>query len=135
MNHQKVVFLQEVGITRWQVRKPELLVNCAPMVDHPPVIDTHQFKLLVICADSDIKHPLMEKIIHAFSFERAQVYFCSMSDFENQQGDLPTYLWSTLGDIKDVQSHQLLNSPPMLKLSHDPIAKQQLWKQFSAFNQ
>ncbi|HIP76448.1 MAG TPA: DNA polymerase III subunit psi [Psychromonas hadalis] len=135
MNHRKIAFLQEVGITRWQLRKPQLLVNCAPATDCPPAIDTLQFKLLVICHDEDKQHPLMAKIISAFNFELAHVYFCSMRDFENQQSELPAMLWSTLGELEEVKSHQLLNSPAMHQLSNDPVAKKQLWKQFSAFNQ
>jgi DNA polymerase-3 subunit psi len=135
MNHRRIAFLQEVGITRWQLRKPQLLVNCAQNADCPAEIDTSQFKLLVICSDDDIKHPLMTKIIHAFNFEISQVYFCSMHDFENRQGELPHTLWSTLGKLEQVKSHQLLHSPQMHKLTNNPEAKKQLWKQFSVINQ
>ena len=126
MQHQKAVYLQEMGITRWQLRKPQLFPN------YNPTSDISHASLLVVCCDSDIKMPLMEKILSAFSLDKTKVEYFSMQQFEDYQGSLPTFIWSTLGEINSLQEHQVLISPTLTTLNNDPHAKKSLWKQFCA---
>ncbi len=131
MNHQQAVYLQEMGITRWQVRKPNLFPN-SKFVSH---CDLSHFSLLVVCHADDFQHPLMQKILSAFNFKLAQVTHCEMDKFEALQGKLPEYIWSTLGLIDVISGCKLLNSPSLSVLTNSPTEKKALWKQFCALNQ
>lgn len=130
MKHQQAVYLQEMGITRWQVRKPDLFSQS----DAAESVDLSRYSLLVLCSEADFAHPLMAKILSAFNFPADAVYHCSMAQFENQQGVLPEYIWSTFGPVNQPFGHKLLTSPPLPELENDPQEKKALWKQFCAFN-
>lgn len=130
MQHQQAVYLQEMGITRWQVRKPNLFSHS----DATEQLDLSRYSLLVLCSEADFSHPLMAKILNAFHFSADSVYHCSMAQFEDQQGALPEYIWSTFGAINQPFGHKLLTSPPISQLENNPKEKKALWKQFCAFN-
>ncbi|MCK5819611.1 MAG: DNA polymerase III subunit psi [Psychromonas sp.] len=127
MEHQKAVYLQEMGITRWQLRKPQLFLNCTILADisHAP--------MLIICSKADIRHPLMEMILCAFNFPYDEVQFFSMQAFQDHQGALPTMIWSTLGHISGLKEHQIMTTPHLAQLSKEPLQKKSLWEQFCAF--
>ena len=131
MKHQQAVYLQEMGITRWQVRKPELFSNFQ-RAEH---VDFSRYSLLVLSNEHEFSHPLMSNILKAFKFSVDQVYHCSMAEFENQQGALPEYIWSMMGPINQPFSHKVLTSPPLSQLENNPKEKKALWEQFCAFNQ
>jgi DNA polymerase-3 subunit psi len=131
MKHQQTVYLQEMGITRWLVRKPELFNNG----QHNEILNLGQYDLLVICSDNDFVNPLMDKILQAFKFTTDKVFHCTLTDFENYRGELPEYIWSTVGNIEQVIGHKLLNSVSVSELESDPEEKRALWEQFCAFNQ
>lgn len=124
MQHQKAIYLQEMGITRWQLRKPQLFPQYQPLFDisHAP--------LLVICSESDTKHPLMNKILNAFAVDQTQVEYLTMQAFEDHQGTLPNIIWSTVGNISELNGHQILTSPNLDMLSNNHQEKKSLWKQF-----
>lgn len=128
MLHQKSLYLQEMGITHWQVRKPALFTHGSGF----PMLDLSQYKLLFICADDEFNHPLTAAVFMAFNLKESDVCCCSLEQFENQQGDLPAMIWSTLGAIKEVAGHTLLTSPAITELAEQPLAKRQLWEQFCA---
>lgn len=127
MLHQKALYLQEMGITRWQVRKPTLFTNGSGF----PTLDLSACKLLLVCREGDFEHPLTAAILTAFNIKHDDVCCCTMEQFENQQGELPDIIWSTLGDIKQ-PGHALLTSPSIAELAMQPHAKKQLWEQFCA---
>ncbi|WP_354623651.1 DNA polymerase III subunit psi [Psychromonas sp. MME2] len=129
MQHQKAVYLQEMGITRWQVRKPELFACEAGKKN----VDLSRYALLILIEEAEFAHPLMGNILKAFQFSPEQVYHCSMAEFEAQQGVLPEYIWSTLGKINQPYGHKVLNSVPVSQLANNPHHKKSLWKQFCAF--
>ena len=130
MKHQQAVYLQEMGITRWQVRKPDLFSN----FQAGRATDLSHYSLLVLSSDVEFSHPLMNKILKAFKFSIEDVYHCSMAEFEDLQGPLPEYIWSTLGPVEQPLGHKLLTSPPLSQLENNPEQKRVLWKQFCAFN-
>ena len=129
MLHQKAFYLQEMGITRWQVRKPDLFSKA----ENNSAVDLSAYDLLVLCSEKAIAHPLTAKILSAFNMQEDKVYHCSMDEFENQQGALPTMIWSTLGPINQPYGHQLLTSPSIEILAENPHEKKALWEQFCAF--
>jgi len=129
MKHQQAAFLQEMGITHWQVRKPALFTTDQAIKPLNPSV----YKLLVICTEPDKTHPLMSAIIDAFAIDKDSVAFCSLFQFEQLQGDLPELVWSTLGDIKVADNVNFLSSPSLAVLNHEPDAKKSLWKQFCAY--
>jgi len=131
MKHQQALYLQEMGITRWQVRKPDLF----PLSVNLGAIDLSHYKLLLVASTADFAHPLMVNILNAFNLKLSEVYCCSMEQFENQQGQLPALIWSTLGEINQPYGHKLLTSVTIAQLANDANAKKALWKQFSALNQ
>ncbi|WP_372881218.1 DNA polymerase III subunit psi [Psychromonas sp.] len=131
MKHQQAVYLQEMGITRWQVRKPELFLH-APNAGG---VDLSHYSLLLIACENDFSHPLLANILTAFHFKPSDVYCCSMARFENQQGPLPDFIWSTLGKIDQPRGHKLITSPAITSLVDDAQAKKALWRQFCALNQ
>tara|TARA_R110001592_G_scaffold108581_1_gene303236 strand:+ start:2487 stop:2876 length:390 start_codon:yes stop_codon:yes gene_type:complete len=128
MKHQQAVFLQEMGIIHWQVRKPALF-KTEEMVKQ---LNLSGCKLLVVCTEEDIKHELMPAIINAFGFDPSDVKYCSLAQFENQQGALPDLIWSTLGQVEASVTHKLLHSPSLVSLATQSNAKKALWKQFCA---
>ena len=131
MKHQQAAFLQEMGITHWQVRKPALFTSEKELKQ----LNLSVYKLLIICTEADRSHALMESIINAFGIESDSVVYCSLNQFESQQGELPKLIWSTLGEI-DVSPHcQLLYSSSLAELNKQPLAKKSLWKQFCAYQQ
>ncbi|MCG6200186.1 DNA polymerase III subunit psi [Psychromonas antarctica] len=130
MKHQQAVYLQEMGITRWQVRKPTLFSHLSVTVP----VDLSHYSLLVLSSEADFSHPLMKKILKAFNFPVDAVYNCSVAEFENLQGPLPEYIWSTFGEISEPVGHKLLTSPPVAELENSPPQKKALWEQFCAFN-
>jgi len=131
MKHQQAVFLQEMGITHWQVRKPALFKAEGELEQ----LNLSVCKLLVVCTAADKKHPLMPAIISAFDIESDSVVYCSLAQFESQLGELPDFIWSTLGQIDTAPSHQLLHSPSLAVLATQQSAKKSLWKQFCATQQ
>lgn len=130
MKHQQAVYLQEMGITRWQVRKPNIFSHESTNES----TDLSRYSMLVLSSEAEFTHPLMAKILQAFKFAAEDVYYCSMTEFENLQGPLPEYIWSTLGEINQPFAHKLLTSPPLSQLENDPKEKRALWEQFCAFN-
>ncbi|HEY7865816.1 MAG TPA: DNA polymerase III subunit psi [Psychromonas sp.] len=131
MKHQQALYLQEMGITRWQVRKPDLF----PLSVNLSALDLSHYKLLLLASTADFAQPLMLSILNAFNLKLSEVYCCSMEQFENQQGQLPEFIWSTLGEINQPYGHKLLTSVPIAQLANDAKAKKNLWQQFCAFNQ
>jgi len=131
MKHQQAVFLQEMGITHWQVRKPALF-KTEEMLKQ---LNLSACKLLVVCTEQDKKHQLMSSIIDAFAIDNDTVVYCSLAQFENQQGALPELIWSTLGIIEVAATHQLLHSPSLATLATSGSAKKSLWKQYCALQQ
>ena len=130
MKHQQAVYLQEMGITRWQVRKPALFSDAQGSES----VDLSRYSLLIICTESDFTHPLLNNILKAFKFPVADVYRYSMDEFENHQGALPEYIWSMMGSVNQSVGHKLLTSPPLSQLEDNPKEKRILWEQFCAFN-
>ncbi len=130
MKHQQAVYLQEMGITRWQVRKPGLFGNFR----EKEAVDLSRYSLLVLSSEAEFSNPLMSKILKAFKFAVDDVYNCSMAEFEDLQGPLPEYIWSTIGPINQPFGHKLLTSPPLSQLENNPKEKKALWEQFCAFN-
>lgn len=128
MLHQKAFYLQEMGITHWQVRKPALFAQGSGF----PLLDLSDCHLLFVASQDEFEHPLTIAILKAFNIKKSHVCCCSLEQFENQQGNLPEIIWSTLGKIKQVSGHRLLTSPPISTLMHQPKAKKQLWEQFCA---
>ncbi|MEL0629373.1 DNA polymerase III subunit psi [Psychromonas aquatilis] len=126
MKHQQALFLQEMGITHWQVRKPELFKAESTTKQ----LNLSTCKLLIVCTEQDQQHKLMTAIVSAFSIDIDDVVFCSLEQFENQQGSLPRLIWSTLGKISVAANTQLLHSPSLAVLSKDGKAKKLLWKQY-----
>jgi DNA polymerase-3 subunit psi len=130
MLHQKAIYLQEMGITHWQVRKPALFSQGSGF----PMLDLSDCKLLFICAEGEFEHPLSLAIFKAFNIKENDVCCCSLEQFENQEGNLPAIIWSTLGKIKQASGHDLLTSPSIVELIQQPQAKKQLWEQFCALH-
>lgn len=130
MKHQQAVYLQEMGITRWQLRKPELFSN----FQDADGVDLSRYSLLLLSSEAEFSHPLLSNIVKAFKFSMDDVYHCSMAEFENMQGPLPEYIWSTMGPINQPFGHKLLTSPPLSQLENNPQEKRALWEQFCAFN-
>lgn len=128
MQHQKALYLQEMGITHWQVRKPALFTHGSGF----PMLDFSACKLLLICAQGEFEHPLTQAILTAFKLKTTDVCCCSLEQFENQQGNLPAMIWSTLGPVNQPNGHVLLTSPAITDLVKQPQAKKQLWEQFCA---
>lgn len=131
MRHQQAAFLQEMGISHWQVRKPALFTAEKEFKQ----LNLSVFKLLVVCTDQDKSHMLMKAIIRAFGIESDNVAYCSLNQFENQKGTLPKLIWSTLGKIEVSSHYQLLYSPSLTELNNNPTAKKTLWEQFCAYQQ
>lgn len=131
MKHQQAIFLQEMGITHWQVRKPALFKTAEKLKQ----LNLSVCKLLVVCSDQDRKHELMSSILHAFAIESDQVVYCSIEQFESQQGTLPSLIWSTLGKITVSANTKLLHSPSLATLANAGKAKKSLWNQYCAYQQ
>lgn len=130
MLHQKALYLQEMGITHWQVRRPSLFTKGSGF----PMLNLSECKLLFVCAEGEFDLPLTKAILAAFKIKEGDVCHCSMEQFENQQGDLPDIIWSTLGEIAHPSEHALLVTPAMRDLAKQPTAKKQLWEQFCALH-
>jgi len=130
MLHQKALYLQEMGIPHWQVRKPALFTQGSGF----PMRDLSGYKLLLICVQGEFEHPLTIAILQAFNVKIADACCCTMEQFENQQGELPKIIWSTLGTISQPYSQRLLTSPAIIDLATQPQAKKQLWEQFCALS-
>jgi DNA polymerase-3 subunit psi len=128
MQHQKALYLQEMGISHWQVRKPALFTKGSGF----PMLDLSACKLLLVSTKEEFNHPLTAAILTAFNIKLEDVCNCSMEQFENQQGNLPDIVWSTVGEISEPHDHALLNSPPIAELAQQPQAKKRLWEQFCA---
>ncbi|MCP4325953.1 MAG: DNA polymerase III subunit psi [Psychromonas sp.] len=128
MLHQKSLYLQEMGITHWQVRKPALFTYGCGF----PMLELSAYKLLIICSEQEFHHPLTAAVFMAFNLKKSDVCYCSLDQFENQQGELPEIIWSTIGEVKDLTGHTLLTSPTISELALQPLAKKQLWEQFCA---
>ena len=129
MIEKKALYLQEMGIARWQVRKPELFSHLQKKQE----TDLSTYSLLVLGAELELSNPLMINILKAFKFSVEDVYYCSTREFENYQGTLPEYIWSMAGKF-ELSGHKLLTSPPLSMLANNPKEKKALWEQFCAFN-
>ncbi|MEI6896115.1 MAG: DNA polymerase III subunit psi [Psychromonas sp.] len=130
MLHQKALYLQEMGIARWQVRKPALFIQGSGF----PILDLSGYQLLFVCTTGEFELPLTSEILKAFKLKKTDVCCCSLEQFENQQGVLPQIIWSTLGTINQPDGHALLTSPGIATLAQQPQAKKQLWEQFCALS-
>ncbi|WP_413700141.1 DNA polymerase III subunit psi [Psychromonas sp. KJ10-10] len=67
MLHQKAFYLQEMGITHWQVRKPALFAQGSGF----PLLDLSDCHLLFVATQEEFEHPLTIAILKAFNIKKA----------------------------------------------------------------
>ena len=131
MNKQQAMFLQEIGITRWMLRKPALFNQLQKTKE----MDISGYALLVLDSTADLENPLLNNILRAFKFPPDNVYYMSQAEFDDYHGELPEFVWSMLEKVSIPDRHKLLSSSSLTELEKDPQQKRALWKQFCAFNE
>ncbi len=125
MEHKKNAILQELGISLWQIRKPELF--SVPV--QPEQISLGDSELLLIAESQDRDKPLTQAILKAIGVAPEKVACLSFEQFEAYAGPLPVWVWSTQGEISPVVGHYFLFSPAVDEMVNAPLMKQQLWRQ------
>ena len=131
MNNEKAICLQEMGITRWVLRKPALFNRSQKTKE----MNISHYALIVLDSSTDLENPLLNNILNAFKFLPDSVYYMSQAEFDDYHGELPEYVWSMLGAVSIPEGHKLLSSSSLAELEKNPQQKRALWKQFCAFNE
>lgn len=131
MNNRRDLLLQQMGISQWQLSRPELLkgsvqINVAP--------DTR----LIIISDQTINKSavLLQDILRAINIPLQHCLFIKFEQISHLVASSQLIYW-LLSDnpplIEQTQSlcsqpYTIWQTPSWQNFSHNPLAKRQLWQ-------
>lgn len=121
MSQRRDTVLQQLGITQWQLRRPEALTG---LVGSPLLSPLH----FVLLADPlpSLSTPLLQDVLRTLQLTEQQVYCCTPASL----AVLPkAALYWSLGDWAVKPPSRMLLSPPLSELLSSAQAKRQLWQQ------
>ncbi|WP_253306118.1 DNA polymerase III subunit psi [unidentified bacterial endosymbiont] len=121
MSQRRDQLLQQLGITQWQLRRPDALKGLVGS----PLLSTIRFVLLADPLPS-LSTPLLQDVLKTLQLTEQQVHCCTPASL----AVLPkAALYWSLGDWAVKPPSNMLLSPPLSELLSCAQAKRQLWQQ------
>lgn len=121
MSQRRDKLLQQLGITQWQLRRPDALKGLVGS----PLLSTIRFVLLADPLPS-LSTPLLQDVLRTLQLTEQQVHCCTPASL----AVLPkAALYWSLGDWAVKPPSKMLLSPPLSDLLSSAQAKRQLWQQ------
>lgn len=121
MSQRRDQLLQQLGITQWQLRRPDALKGLVGS----PLPSSIRFVLLADPLPS-LSTPLLQDVLRTLQLTEQQVLCCTPTSLAG----LPqAALYWSLGDWAVKTPSRMLLSPPLSELLSSAQAKRQLWQQ------
>lgn len=131
MNKRRDLLLQQMGITQWQLVRPERLKGSVQLELAPSI-------QLVMLSDQaiDKRAVLFQDIFRAINIDPAHCLTLPFAQLPHLVSSRPLIYWLLSDDTKLSEQTQALcpapraiwQSPSWQSLSHRPLAKRQLWQ-------
>ena len=131
--NRRDLLLQEMGITQWQVRRPNVLKGAVNV----PV--SHQVRLIVIAEQAlSLQTPFMQDLLRSLALQPEE---CLLIDFDHAQHlnvQHPVHYWLlSKNSEKTDRTFALLNDPTcplwrtgnFTQLTQSAVQKRELWRQ------
>ncbi|AWX15410.1 hypothetical protein CEP48_04145 [Mergibacter septicus] len=128
---RKALLLQEMGITRWQLRRPEIFKGYATMY-----VPSHVRLLMITTQKIDPSSiPLFQDILRACQLTSEQVMWLEKSQLNRLKthAKLIYCCWGEMPELKTLSSENSWQLPEISQFCQSPTAKRDLWKKIQQF--
>ncbi|AFP84842.1 DNA polymerase III, psi subunit [secondary endosymbiont of Ctenarytaina eucalypti] len=120
--------LQQLGITQWTLRRPELLQRGVALT-----LPGHVRLLIIAETPPPLDHPLVIDVARSMALIPEQLYWLTPLQARYLSDSVRYYFW-WLGleaelDFDGISFH----TPPLSVLSADAVAKRELWSRISNY--
>jgi DNA polymerase III subunit psi len=132
MKQRDIQVLQEMGLTYWQVRKPEFFPNMqVPVIDLP-----ESCKLLFITDDELNEHDawLFGRILGSMKLKPEQALSLPLEAVEQVAEHYLTWCWFAGCQGAHPVGCQVLNSSSLQAMHSNPSSKKALWQQICSYD-
>ncbi|PSV44820.1 DNA polymerase III subunit psi [Photobacterium indicum] len=132
MKQRDIQVLQEMGLTYWQVRKPELFPNMqVPVIDLP-----ESCKLLFITDDELNEHDawLFGRILGSMKLTPEQALSLPLEAVEQVAEHHLIWCWFAGCQGAHPVGCQVLNSSSLQAMHSNPSSKKALWQQICSYD-
>jgi DNA polymerase-3 subunit psi len=132
MKQRDIQVLQEMGITYWQVRKPELFPNqVLPVINLPA-----ECKLLFVTAEELNEHDawLFGRILSSMKLTPQQALSLPLSALDQIEEHHLMWCWFAGCQGAHPTGCQVLNSASLKLMHNDPSSKKALWQQICSYD-
>ncbi|PSU46745.1 DNA polymerase III subunit psi [Photobacterium frigidiphilum] len=132
MKQRDIQVLQEMGLTYWQVRKPEFFPNMqVPVIDLP-----ESCKLLFITDDELNEHDawLFGRILGSMKLKPEQALSLPLEAVEQVAEHHLTWCWFAGCQGAHPVGCQVLNSSSLRAMHSNPSSKKALWQQICSYD-
>lgn len=123
--------LKEMGITVWDVRRPE----CYPDVSPQPVSLPDDCKLLLVCESKPTEQEawLFSKVLASMKLSVEQALYLPPQAVNLLGKHQLDWCWFAGTQDADIEGVKRLISPSLSALDNDQLAKKQLWQQIKQY--
>ncbi|USH01954.1 DNA polymerase III subunit psi [Grimontia kaedaensis] len=123
--------LKEMGITVWDVRRPE----CYPDVSPQPVSLPDDCKLLLVCESKPTEQEalLFSKVLASMKLSVKQALHLPPQAVNLLDKHQLEWCWFAGTQQMDIDGVKMLTSPSLAVLENDQFAKKQLWQQIKQY--
>lgn len=127
MISRRTTLLQQLGITTYQLCRPERLKG------ESAVHMASATKLILVVASEDaIPDEFLKDILQAMCFEPSQLMIIQQERLKMLPHPLPCRLWLAGVAKEDAVTPKAFTSPALITLQHSVAAKRNLWQQITA---
>lgn len=131
MKQRDLQILHEIGLTYWQVRKPDFFPELeTPVIDLPA-----HCKLLFVCEDELDEHDrwLFGRILKSMKLTPAQALMLPPQGVEQIRAHQLTWCWLAGCQAAHPAGCQLLTSAALKQMHTNPASKKALWQQICSY--
>ncbi|CZF78971.1 DNA polymerase III subunit psi [Grimontia marina] len=123
--------LKEMGITVWDIRRPECYPDLAPQ----PVSLPEHCKLLLVCdaQPSEQEAWLFSKVLASMKLSVEQALYLPPQAVNLLGKHQLDWCWFAGTQQTDIDGVKMLTSPSLAVLDNDQLAKKQLWQQIKQY--
>lgn len=135
MDQYHAFLLHEMGITTWQSNASQTAALTPSEPEATPAIapvDLSTYEIAIIGEPTALNSDFVVAVLKSMQLKPTQAKVLSMSEFLAYQGSMPTWLWSTQGNVAAMPNCRVINSPSIIKTSQDQDAKHALWRQIKS---
>ncbi len=135
MDQYQAYLLQEMGISTWQLNSTPIDEPLACEPEAQPATATPlnlaDYDIVIIADACTPTDDFVVAVLKSIQLKPQRAKVMSMAEFVAYQGPMPSWIWSTAGEIS-APDCKFLHSPSIAKTSQDPTAKRVLWQQIKS---